>query len=130
MKEKTPAAKTSSEEEATTKAAETSEQPNVLMSVKSVTSAVASDEPEVEQSDEVEFLRPLLIDDYAEDAKKKDAAQKNGSKDGGGCEDASSTWECGPAAYWYNFYDLENLILEEKKKIAEKEMAKMKSLKV
>lgn len=89
---------------------------------------VATDEPDVEPGDEIEFMRPLLIDDFNEKRNQKtrdgDLGQHSGKPGEAG---SANTWENGPAAYWYNFYDLENLILEEKKKL---EARKNKSLKV
>lgn len=83
------------------------------------------DEPEIEESDEVEFLRPVLIDDFNEkcrvkDGEKLDGGMRNNKDSGGG------TWECGPAAYWYSVCDLESLIIDEKRRIAEKENLKNK----
>lgn len=95
-------------------------------------SSVATDDPEIESDDEIEFLRPVLIDDYNEKNNNGNKNHGDGGKPEIGCqfnEDGSvrNTWECGPAAYWYNFYDLENLILEEKQKLAEKQQKLEKS---
>lgn len=44
---------------------------------------------------------------------KKDENHKENST----TKQENDIWENGPASYWYNFYDLENLIEQERKKL-------------
>jgi hypothetical protein len=79
----------------------------------------------------VDFLKPFVINDILSEKHKADsrAAGDTTSAASAGSK-KENMWENGPAAYWYNFYDLENLILEEKKKLeAEKEKLRLKKLK-
>lgn len=82
----------------------------------------ASDQIVLQTSEEVDLVKPLLINDF-------DYQNENERRDGEKThqveptieEGYRNTWECGPAAYWYNLFDLENLIIDEKIKLAEKE---------
>lgn len=99
------------------------------VSYSTTTACIATDETEVEAGDEIELVRPVLIDDYTEKRSNRDR-DKNAQLDQIYEDGIKNTWESGPASYWYNFFDLDNLVLEQKKKLAEREQNKAKAHKV
>ena len=99
------------------------------VSYSTTTQCIATDETEIEAGDEIELVRPVLIDDFTEKRRNRDG-DKNPQLDQIYEDGIKNTWERGPASYWYNYFDLDNLVLEQKKKLSEREQSKAKAHKV
>ncbi|RMZ95006.1 transcription initiation factor TFIID subunit 1 isoform X1 [Brachionus plicatilis] len=68
------------------------------------------DDLEFEQSDEINFLKPYIIDDVNKSDKVDNDSEFNEAH-------IKKQWEQGPGSYWYKMYNLDSLIEKKKKEL-------------